>query len=483
MNFLKKMIYYFLSQPESMRAFFYGAISGISFEPTRNVVTFCIGFFCILGVLSQKNHTLKRCIWLTSLFFYGYFFISLHWVQFCFLSLDLAIVIPLTLVLFPFIFVSFTLWVGVVVYFSRSLSIYPLIFSASFWIVELMIGHLCTGFPWMISAYTLPDYAMQGAAYIGAYGMSFLYLLWCGQFYKANLVKGSVLILFFLAFNGLGYYRLITTPIENTDKSIRLLHPHILQKNKMDENLIRENFEKQLLLYKGAENVHLIIWPEAAIPLPFNQYPFFMHHICSAMTPYSFSVVGAPFVSKEKLYTSAYVMNRDGGVNPIYHKSHLVPFGEYLPFRFIFENIGLKKVTGGTKDYDAGCDKPVYALPNFPSFSVLICYEIIFPNCLFNENIEKPEFLINMTNDAWYMQSAGVYQHLHIVRWRAIEEGMPIARCANMGFSCLINAVGGIEKSLSPDETGFLDVILSKPLKTDTFYQRYRRKIRSLFYA
>lgn len=481
MIFLKKIVQGFLNQPESIRAFFYGTFCGISFEPTRNVITFLIGFLGILHLLTKNTQTLKQCVRLTSIFFYGYFFISLHWIQFCFLSLDLGFVIPITLIFFPLIFIFFTLWCGPFFYFNQYLKSFPLIFALSFWVIELMIGHLCTGFPWVLSSYILPDYSMQGGAYIGAYGMSLVFLIWCSQFYKARKRKCVILIASFLALNAFGYYRVNTTMIEKTDKNIRLLHPHILQKNKMDANLIRENFEKQLDLYNDSKDIHLFIWPEATLPLPFNQYPFFMHHICEDMTSVSFSIVGAPFISKEKFYTSAYIFNREGSVNAIYHKNHLVPFGEYLPFRFIFEKFGFKKVTAGTHDYDAGYDKTIYKLPSMPSFSVLICYEIIFPNQLFDEKLGKPEFLVNMTNDAWFMQSAGVHQHLHMVRWRAIEEGMPIARCANMGFSCLINAVGIIEKSLSPIEVGYLDVVLSKPLQEETFYQKLRQKIRLWF--
>lgn len=469
---------YFCSLPFSWQAFFYGLLSGLSFAPTRNVVTFCLGVLGILYLVNDHADSFKKCLIFIICFFYGYFFIGLHWIHFCFLSVDLFWAIPLGMIFFPFIFISFTCWIAILLYYAKKTVIYPIVFGVCFWIAEMMIAHLCTGFPWLLSAYTLNDYAMQGGAYLGAYGMSFIVLLWSVQFYKASYIKNVFLIICFCALNIFGYIRLSSNPTEYLQKTIRLLQPNILQKSKMDADKILENFDKQLQLCDPLAKVDVVIWPESSIILPLNQYPFFVKNIQQHLHEKGFAIIGSPFVDSDFLHTSAYIFDKTGHNRAIYHKNHLVPFGEYLPFRSILEKMGFQKVTQGGHDYCPGYDKKnFHILPENP-FGILICYEIIFSNKLYEINAQKPSWFINMTNDAWYYYSAGVHQHLQIVRWRAVEEGIPIARSANAGFTCMIDSFGRVVKSIDPNQYGFIDVLLPKATTEDTVYQ----KIRKFFY-
>src|SRR5690606_1077491 len=116
--------------------------------------------------------------------------------------------------------------------------------------------------------------------------------------------------------------------------------------------------------------------------------------------------------------------NDHGKIVAAYDKSHLVPFGEYMPFRSI---LTIKKLTYGERDYTPGSGIRTVSLPGLPPVSPLICYEAIFPHDVTDKH-NRPYWMLNLTNDAWYGHSSGPYQHLQIVRVRAIEEGMPLVR-------------------------------------------------------
>ena len=134
----------------------------------------------------------------------------------------------------------------------------------------------------------------------------------------------------------------------------------------------------------------------------------------------------------------------------------------------ILQNNGIKTVA----DFKPGSGHKVFRLKNYPSFGALICYEIIFPSQIINKK-DKPQFLINLTNDGWYGNSAGPYQHLVTTRLRAAEEGITIVRAANTGISAVISPTGTVISFLALNFRGITDVRLPKKLSVPTFYGRY----------
>jgi apolipoprotein N-acyltransferase len=151
----------------------------------------------------------------------------------------------------------------------------------------------------------------------------------------------------------------------------------------------------------------------------------------------------------------------------LFDKSHLVPFGEYVPLKGLFraldgmfEFLGLgirfEKVVEGGGDFVPGSGPRVIQLPGLPSVSPLICYEVIFPGAVIPSG-ERPAWLLNITNDAWYGEWAGPYQHLAIARFRSIEEGLPMVRAAGTGVSAIIDARGRVVNSLGLGERGVVD--------------------------
>jgi len=141
-----------------------------------------------------------------------------------------------------------------------------------------------------------------------------------------------------------------------------------------------------------------------------------------------------------------------------------VPFGEYLPLQHLLERLGLRQLTRLQGGFLAGDRRRLLAPPHAPKLVPLICYEIIFPHAVVPQG-ERPGWMLNVTNDAWFGESAGPYQHFQQARVRAIEEGLPLVRAANTGISAVVDPLGRIIQSLPLGSDGVLDSSLPQPLE------------------
>ncbi|MBV8095190.1 MAG: apolipoprotein N-acyltransferase, partial [Acetobacteraceae bacterium] len=168
-----------------------------------------------------------------------------------------------------------------------------------------------------------------------------------------------------------------------------------------------------------------------------------------------------------QIWNSTEAVDAKGDIVARYDKAHLVPFGEYIPLR---ELLPFRKITAGGIDFSAGPGPRTITLPGIPPFSPLICYEAIFPGAVVDEE-NRPAWLLNLTNDAWYGRTAGPFQHLASARTRTVEEGLPMVRVANNGISAVIDSVGRVRTRIDLDMIGYLDVNLPSP-GNRTFYSR-----------
>jgi apolipoprotein N-acyltransferase len=265
------------------------------------------------------------------------------------------------------------------------------------------------------------------------------------------------------------YFQLKTSDRLFSNKIVRLVQPNAVQEKKWDPLYSPIYFEVLLDLTSSGEKatVDLIIWPESAIVPFLDDATAEFKKIGENMPSDSELILGIRRQNKNNIYNSLVLLNNDGLVSGSYDKFHLVPFGEYIPILRYLEKLGLIF----TENFSNIGFSPGNAVAVLSSkiglFRPLICYEAIFFQEIYHES--RPDFIVNITNDAWLGDWAGPSQHLQQVKMRAIEQGLPVIRSANTGISAIVNPYGETIASIGLGLRGYVDVLL--PLKVKkTFY-------------
>jgi apolipoprotein N-acyltransferase len=256
---------------------------------------------------------------------------------------------------------------------------------------------------------------------------------------------------------------------------LRLVQPNIAQDVKWRPDLLDANLADQIRL--GALPLETapthILWSEVAAPMFIDRHPERLAAIAEATPEEGLTILGTlrrtPEGQPFEIWNSLIAVAPDGTAVGHYDKSHLVPFGEYMPLRGLLD---IANFTIGFADFSAGAGITTLRLPNTPPFSPLICYEAIFPGAVVAGG-ERPQWLLNITNDGWYGNSAGPYQHLAAAQMRAVEEGLPMVRVANTGISAIVDPFGRIVRYLGLGARGILDGALPQALPRGTFYARW----------
>jgi apolipoprotein N-acyltransferase len=271
------------------------------------------------------------------------------------------------------------------------------------------------------------------------------------------------------------------------DVLLRLVQPNILQKDKWKAQLRGKHLDNLLALssapmkYGKSERPTHIIWPETATPFVLDRNNSALRVIAQIIPPKGALLTGSPrrtSINKTttKLWNSLHIVGPDAKILATYDKFHLVPFGEYVPFRKYLNNfLPLIKLTEGRVDFSSGPGQRTITVPGAPRVSPLICYEVIFSGAVTSSDkrdMPQPEWLLNITNDAWFGVSSGPYQHLAAAQLRAVEEGLPLVRVANTGISAVIDGYGRIQKASNLNERTYIDAPLPMPLKTPTFFSK-----------
>lgn len=168
------------------------------------------------------------------------------------------------------------------------------------------------------------------------------------------------------------------------------------------------------------------------------------------------------------------MLDTDGDIRASYDKYHLVPFGEYLPAEALLHVLGLRQLVPSEGGYTPGPGPRALEVPGAGKVLPMICYEAIFPGRLRRtlKGAGRPDWILNVTNDAWYGRTSEPSQHFNQARMRAIEEGLPLVRSANTGISGVFDPFGRSGPLLGLNEAGFLDQALPSPLPP-TVYGRY----------
>jgi apolipoprotein N-acyltransferase len=458
--------------------------------------------------------------WTGWLFGFGYHVLGLYWIsnallvesdRFAVFVPLAAIGLPMLLALFPAVMMSIVPLISRPGW-SRALAV------AGLWsVAEYARGHLFTGFPWNLPAYTVSfsDALSQAASWIGAYGLTLVVLVvavspaiaW-GPNRPCRRLTGTIacmsLVIGLLLWGG-GAARLSSvdlavhsvvglgpgsSPGSNISKPvvIRLVQGNIPQKDKWKLALRGRHLSRYLALSRQSVPTTkaadlpsgvaptVIIWPETAVAGFLGQSPELRHALSGAVPAGGSLVTGAPSFTNfrmHRVYNSLIALGQDATVHARYDKVHLVPFGEYVPLRGW---LPLPRVAQSFADFTPGPGRRAILIDGLGLISPLICYEIIFPNQVTGVG-ERPKALLNLTNDAWYGRSSGPYQHLAISRMRAIEEGIPLIRVANTGISGIYDAYGRPTVQIGLGEAGAADGFLPLSTKSKTLYGRLGDKL------
>jgi len=368
------------------------------------------------------------------------------------------------------------------------------LFAAIWTLFEIARGIWFTGFPWHLVGAAWAEWlpVAQSAYYISVYGLSFLTVLAAGMLvllFDATSVKRTILppgiaLVVLVGMAAVGYMRLDGNQTRyHLGISMRLVQANVKQSEKWLSYLIEDHFDKHMSLSRAADpdgkakGVRLLIWPETAVQTEsFDRDGSIHRWRMSKLLDYgAFAITGAPRYQRKDggydYFNSLFALNSSADLYARYDKVHLVPFGEYLPYENLLQKLGLAQLTGGSA-WTAGRGRQTIALPGTPGFSPLVCYEAIFPGQVIDTR-DRPEWMLNITNDAWFGRTEGPYQHLALARMRAIEEGLPLVRAASTGVSAVIDGYGRTLSSMPVGREGILDsplpmAIATPPLSTGT---------------
>jgi len=444
-----------------------GALAGLAFAPLNLVPAFALGISGLVWLAAEAPTRRKAFAtgWWWGL---GHFAVNSYWIAESFL-IDAArfgwMIPPVLgglaayLALYPALA---TLGFRML---PRRYSISGIAAFAAFWTVaEWLRGHVLTGYPWDLAAYVWSgsNVMMQSAALWGSWGLGLvtvfalalpaLFVLMNLRAARAALI-GMALVLGALYLGGI--WRLsnaVPTPIENDPSAVRvrLVQPNIAQTLKLSSDTRPQQIQTLMRLTletPGFDKVKAVIWPESAANYLLERDPQLRSILARAVPPGGLLLTGAPRGEPldgplQQIWNSFAVLDGKGVVLGTADKFHLVPLGEYVPMREIFTFIN--KLTPGSMNFTPGPGPRTLHEPGLPAFSPLICYEVIFPGAVTDAK-DRPELLINVTNDGWFGTSTGPSQHFATARFRSVEEGIPMLRAANTGISGVVDAYGRVE--------------------------------------
>lgn len=423
-------------------------------------------------------------------FGFGYFLAGLWWMGEAFLHQPdvFAWALPLGVAGLPAMLALFT---------AAGTGLARLLWSASPWriaalafglgVSEWARGSLFTGFPWNAFGYALTaqDVMMQAASLGGVHALTVIAVFvgaagavladpdTAGRRAKRLVpIVAGLLILAQLAY---GTLRILSIDHDAAVEGVvlRIVQPNLTQRERLDPSRHADIVERYFRLgtapaegpvRRMGRPTHLF-WPETALPFAVERAPGLFGRIAAHLPPGAVLVAGLlrrDEANPGKVFNSLFVFDDRAEVVARYDKVHLVPFGEYLPFADVLAPLGLEPLTR-IFAFVPGARRLPITTPGAPSFSPLICYEVIFPGAVAGEG-SRPGFLVNLSDDSWFGDSLGPRQHLHQARVRAAEEGLPLVRATTTGISAVVDGHGRLRASLAMGREGFLDAVLPPAL-------------------
>ncbi|PTM40396.1 apolipoprotein N-acyltransferase [Bosea sp. 124] len=364
-----------------------------------------------------------------------------------------------------------------------------LVLAVALSLSEWLRGHVLTGFPWNIYGMMLAGQAhiAQFASIGGLYGLTLLAVaigaapatLGTAESGAGRWRAPLTALIVLAGLIGFGFWRVPTgpTPLVAGVK-LRLMQPNLPQDAKFSARNGEAILNQYLALSDratspatpGVQAVTHLIWPESAFPFLLGRTPQALSRIAALLPPNTTLITGAaragealPGESRPPIFNSIQVVDDEGTIVSSYDKIHLVPFGEYLPglLERLIRSLGLSEFVSVPGGFASGTRRLPLSIRGLPPAAPLICYEVIFPGDVAPQG-PRAGFLLNLTNDGWFGQTSGPYQHFAQARLRAIEEGLPLVRVANTGISAVADGHGRIIASLALGTEGVLDAGLPR---------------------
>lgn len=443
-----------------------GVVAGLGQAPLDQWLATLVAL-AVLMALHVETRTPKQAAFYAWTFGVGYFAFTLRWIVEPFL-VDIARhgwMAPFALVLMASGAGLF--WALAAGLAKRLAPRSMLLFGLVLVIAEVTRSLILTGFPWALLGHIWVATSLaQVAAFGGPHLLTLITILaaWgfallAGRDRLVGVVTlGLLVALSFVMRPGVPEPEVDDLPI------VRLVQPNAPQHQKWDP-AFRDQFVNRMVALTAAGDVpDLVVWPETAVP-------YLLNHIEDDLRVLSEAARGAPLVfgiqrldQDRQFFNSLVVMGPGGQVQTIYDKQHLVPFGEYIPGARLLGRAG---ATGLARNlgtgFTPGTEPGPVVLPGIGGAIPLICYEGIFAEEI-SDGGTRARLLLLITNDAWFGEAAGPYQHLAQARLRAIEQGLPMVRVANTGISAMIDPKGRIIESLPLGADGALDVALPAAL-------------------
>jgi apolipoprotein N-acyltransferase len=502
----------------TLLSLFAGALGALSLAPfgffPALVLSMVLAVWLLDGATMVSKWGTFRVSFITGWWFgFGYFLAGLWWLGAAFLveadrfawALPLGVVaLPAGLALFHAFAFAFArlMWSAKA---GRILALVSMLAAA-----DWLRGHILTGFPWNVYGMALGEHlwTAQIASVVGVYGVGVFALFIAaapaslvterGFFWRPTLAALVLLV----GLMGFGLWRIPSAPMPSIAKvKLRIMQPNVQQDAKFRPENREEIMRKYLSITDratspqsmGVSDATHVIWPESAFPFVFARDARALAQIKALLPAHVTLITGAASLSEGlsgeagRYRNSIHVVTPENGVVDTYDKVRLVPFGEYLPLADTLMGMGIRQLAnlpeGFTvqRGFEAGERRKFLQAAGLPPIIPLICYEAIFAGEI-RPNLEKepsksasilPGLLLNVTNDAWFGNTPGPYQHFSQTRLRAIEEGLPLVRAANSGISAVVDPYGRIVHMLRLGIEGVIDSHLPKSLN-HTIYSYFK---------
>jgi apolipoprotein N-acyltransferase len=448
---------------------------------------------------AAPGRPLRSAFWRGWLAGLGYFGLSLHWLVYPFYvdAAEQAWMAPFAVVIVV---------AGMALFWGAAMVVYRRFAARGVWRVlwfagvlagfEWLRGHVLTGFPWDLPGETWAagSAPSQAASLVGAYGLTWVTLAMFATAAvaaeaRAGKVAAGLALMALAGLYGFGAIRLASPPPADPRAPwVRIVQPNVKQEARYDQSLFERILGQYVTLTRApaAHRPDIVVWPEGAIPAALEDYlapgTWSARAIAQAVGPAGAIMLGGYRFggdpAKASIAYNSLIVARPAGddltILAVYDKFRLVPFGEYIPLDSLAARLGIKELVHVGDGFASGPRPRPLTPPGLPAVQPLICYEVLFPGFTREGAAAsgvRARWIANVSTDAWFGAGAGPLQHFNIARYRAIEEGLPMARATPTGVSAMIDAFGRVARgqSLGEGAAGVIDAPLPPALPPTPF--------------